>query len=316
MVKKVIIDTDTGVDDAMALLMALDSHKQGRIQILAITAVNGNTKEHFAVKNIYRTLESVGCTEIPVYRGATEPIVVPYGNEGKYHGEDGFNDVSFENEPDISKLKTEKAWNVMSVLSRNNPGDITLIALGPLTNVAIAMLSDPELSERLSHLYIMGGNMEAIGNVTTAAEFNFHADPEAAHTVLRLSKCPVTMATWELSYKYNFVPLSWRKEELGKLETPQAKLMNQLEEVWFQDYAWGDNWILCDQLAMMAALYPESVLKSSEHVATVELGGHWTRGMMLLDKRPEGQKAVKNVTIIEKLDTKLLMDVLQKAFTF
>ena len=73
----------------------------------------------------------------------------------------------------------------MSVLSRNNPGDITLIALGPLTNVAIAMLSDPELSERLFHLYIMGGNMEAIGNVTTAAEFNFHADPEAAHTVLR-----------------------------------------------------------------------------------------------------------------------------------
>ena len=110
---------------------------------------------------------------------------MPYSNDGKCHGEDGFNDVSFTDEPNTSKVKTEKAWNVMSELSRDNPGDITLIALGPLTNVAIAMLADPELSDRLSHLYIMGGNMEAIGNMTTAAEFNFHADPAAAHTVLR-----------------------------------------------------------------------------------------------------------------------------------
>ena len=87
------------------------------------------------------------------------------------------------------------------------------------------------MSNRLNHLYIMGGNFEGIGNVTKAAEFNFHADPEAAHTVLRLAECPVTIATWELSYKYNFVPLSWRKNTLGKLETPQAKLINKLEEV-------------------------------------------------------------------------------------
>ena len=77
----------------------------------------------------------------------------------------------------------------------------------------------------------MGGNHEGIGNVTKAAEFNFFADPEAAHTVLRLTACPTTIASWELSYKYNFVPLSWRKNVLGKLETPQAKLINKLEEV-------------------------------------------------------------------------------------
>ena len=79
------------------------------------------------------------------------------------------------------------------------------MALGPLTNVAIAMLADPGLGARLHSLYIMGGNMEGVGNVTTAAEFNFHADPEAAAAVLRLASCPTTIATWELSYKYTFV---------------------------------------------------------------------------------------------------------------
>ena len=159
--------------------------------------------------------------------------------------------------------------------------------------------------------------LQGIGNVTETAEFNFHADPEAASTVLRLAKCPVTIATWELSYKYNFVPLSWRKEILGKLETSAAALINKLEEVWFRNYLWGDNWILCDQLAMMAALEPETVTQATSHIGRVELGGHLTRGMMVLDKRPEpvtaGQR--KNVTIIEKLDRAKLQHRLHAAFS-
>ena len=108
---------------------------------------------------------------------------------------------------------------------------VSLVALGPLTNVAIALLADPGLGARLQSLYIMGGNMEGVGNVTTAAEFNFHADPEAAAAVLRLARCPTTIATWELSYKYNFIPLSWRREVLGSIDTPQAKMINRLEQV-------------------------------------------------------------------------------------
>ena len=159
--------------------------------------------------------------------------------------------------------------------------------------------------------------LQGIGNVTESAEFNFHADPEAASTVLRLAKCPVTIATWELSYKYNFVPLTWRKEILGKLETSAAALINKLEEVWFRNYLWGDNWILCDQLAMMAALYPDAVTQATNHIARVELGGRLTRGMMVLDKRPQpviaGQR--KNVTIIEKLDRAKLQHCLLDGFS-
>ena len=135
--------------------------------------------------------------------------------------------------------------------------------------------------------------------------------------MLRLARCPVTIATWELSYKYNFVPLSWRKEILGKLETSAAALINKLEEVWFRNYLWGDNWILCDQLAMMAALEPETVTQATSHIGRVELGGHLTRGMMVLDKRPEpvtaGQR--RNVTIIEKIDRAQLQHRLFEAFS-
>ena len=93
------------------------------------------------------------------------------------------------------------------------------------------MKADPGLSERLGEIFIMGGNIEGFGNVTEAAEFNFHADPEAAFTVLRLTRCPTTIAPWELSYKYNRVDFGWRNQVLGKLDTPATKLINACEEV-------------------------------------------------------------------------------------
>ena len=212
MVKKLIIDTDTGVDDAMALLMALESHKRGEVEVLAITAVNGNTLESHAQRNILRTLggwefskmsfsltiftvhlctqlvklrslkisslfyisicgfidlisdnlclfenffsDSIGCPDIPVYRGATEAMVMPTPQHENYHGEDGFNDVSFDDVPDISRVREEKAWRVISRLSQEYPGEVNLVAIGPLTNVAIAMLADPGTQSPIELLHI------------------------------------------------------------------------------------------------------------------------------------------------------------------
>merc|ERR1711936_1441000 len=116
---------DTGVDDAMALLMALDAHLKGEIEIVAITAVNGNTEESNAKINILRTLDSAGCREIPVYSGAEEAMVVPYINTDRYHGQDGFNDISFDDKPDIKRVSQEKAWSVFSRISKDLPGKVT-----------------------------------------------------------------------------------------------------------------------------------------------------------------------------------------------
>jgi len=303
----------------MAILMALEAHKRGEIEVLAISAVVGNCSSAHAERNILRTLDAAQCPEIPVYSGAACALVVPYENTDHYHGQDGFNDVVFEDAPDLGRVvQGETAAQMICRLSQENPGEICLVAIGPLTNVATAMLNDPSLSGRLSELVIMGGNFEAIGNVSEAAEFNFHADPEAAFLVLNRSLCPTIISTWELSYKYTKVDLGWRKKVLGAINTKAANLINRLEEVWFSgDWLWEDNWILCDQLAMCAAIYPQSVLESSQQIASVELQGKYTRGMMVLDQREYVMRsgARKNIRLIKKLDTEILMQSLHRAFS-
>jgi len=327
-VEKFILDTDTGVDDAMAILQMIAAKKQGKADLLAITAVKGNCSAKDAVRNICRTLDTVGDHEVPVYYGAQEPLVVPYESDDHYHGNDGFNDVHFDTEPDLSRVKEELAWNVIIDLSKQYPNQITLIAIGPLTNVAVAMKMDPGLPSRLKEIFIMGGNFEGIGNVTAAAEFNFYADPEAANVVLRNTRCPTYIAAWELSFKYTHIQKQWRDEVLGNLTTPAANLINKLEQVWFDDWPWGDNWILCDQLAMTAALERKSIIRSAPQYATVELNGEATRGMMVVDQRVYNPRSASqiatvelkrdapepNVIIIQKLDEHVIRDQMYAAF--
>jgi len=308
-----ILDTDTGVDDAMAILMLIAAKKAGKAEVVCITAVNGNCSSEYAVRNICRTLDTVGEHDIPIYRGAHEALVTPYANNFGYHGKDGFNDVVFDTEPDFSRVKDGYAWDVLNEMSKKYPNKINLVAVGPLTNVALAMKLDPDFSSRLKSLFIMGGNIEAYGNTSEAAEFNFYADPEGASVALRLTRCPTYIASWELCLKYVKLTTHWRAEKLGSLSTPAAELINKLEQVWFNDWIWGDHWILCDQLAMVAALFPESILKKSSHHAQVELSGAVTRGMMVLDQRPIRAKP-NNVFIIEELDLEILKKSLYDAF--
>jgi len=311
-----IIDTDTGVDDAMAILQMLAAKKKGRVDLLCITAVNGNCSCEDAIRNICRVLDTARVDDVPVYRGATEPLVVPFDNQGKYHGSDGFNDVEFPALPDTARVKDGYAWNVISELTKKYPNEITLIALGPLTNVALAMKADPGLPTRLKQISIMGGNIEGFGNVTPSAEYNFYVDPEAASVVLQQTKCPTYISSWELSLKYTLIRRSWRDQVLGKLTSPAANLINKLEQVWFDNWPWGENWILCDQLAVAPAIDKQMIKRSSEHYAQVELGKGLTRGMMVLDQRQrEGRHPKSNVIVIEELDHDMVQQQLFDAFS-
>ena len=119
-------------------------------------------------------------------------------NPKHFHGIDGFGDAAHEEEADLSSLQTEHAVNALVRLVKENPGQITLVALGPLTNVAMAMRMDAEFASNLKAMYIMGGNTEGVGNITVSAEFNFHSDPEAAFIVLSNVRCPTYIAPWEL----------------------------------------------------------------------------------------------------------------------
>jgi len=120
-------------------------------------------------------------------------------NADPYHGHDGFGDTNHDDEPDLKCVQeSEHAVNALVRIVKSHPGEITLVALGPLTNVAMAMRLDSQFASNLKEIYIMGGNTEGKGNITVSAEFNFHSDPEAAYIVLENTRCPTFVASWEL----------------------------------------------------------------------------------------------------------------------
>lgn len=124
-----------------------------------------------------------------------------------FHGYNGLNDVEFDTEPETGLLRKEHACEALKKLITAHQDQVTLVALGPLTNLAMAFKLDENLSRQLKELVIMGGNTESIGNVEKCAEFNFHWDPEAAFVVLDLVQCPTFVVGWEACFKYSPIEL-------------------------------------------------------------------------------------------------------------
>ena len=137
-------------------------------------------------------------TQIPVYEGAKSALVRSYVRPHLFHGKDGFNDVTFEALPGVSKIRTGAVPAILDLVAKH-PHEMTIIALGPLTNLAACINVDQDFTRQLAGLELMGGNVEGMGNITTCSEFNFHADPEAAYVVINRWKGPtcIKMVPWE-----------------------------------------------------------------------------------------------------------------------
>ena len=190
-----IIDTDTASDDAVALVMAL---RQPDIDVKAITVVAGNVPLPLAVQNALYTVELCGA-DAPVYAGCAKPLLRELETAQDVHGRDGLGDIGLP-----LQGRTPAAGHAADVLReviKANAGDITLVTLGPLTNVALALLREPDIARHVSHCYIMGGIGSGHGNVTPTAEFNIWVDPEAAKIVYE-SGMNMTMVGWDISWKY------------------------------------------------------------------------------------------------------------------
>lgn len=164
--KSIIVDCDAGIDDALALIILVSAHKQNKVQIKAITCVNGNTTVDNVVKNVFRTLEVCNATDIPVFRGACSPLLSIKSTNAtadqQYYGSDGFGDI-YKNNVDTSKLQSEHAVCALNRIVSENPGKITVVCLGPLTNIALTMKMYPEFINNVKELYVMGGN--STGNI-------------------------------------------------------------------------------------------------------------------------------------------------------
>jgi uridine nucleosidase len=187
--RKILIDTDPGIDDAMAIFYALESPD---LDVIGLTSVFGNAYASVCTANALKLLEIAGSSDIPVAQGAEAPLAMPYRGPVPFvHGSDGQGEV-FLAPPKASPLPIDAAkFIVQSVMAA--PGEITLVALGPLTNIALAMQIEPTLTKHVAEIVLMGGNAFVGGNASPAAEANILNDPEAADVVFG-ADCSIVMA--------------------------------------------------------------------------------------------------------------------------
>ncbi len=176
---KVIYDTDPGIDDAMALLLALSSPE---IEIAGLTTVFGNTNIEATTRNALNLLNFAGRSDIPVAKGAGQAMVLPPGPTGEFvHGDDGMGNIGWMTVHNASQKPIAKhAAQFIVETIMQNPGQITLVAVGPMTNIGLALQLEPRIAQNARGVVIMGGSVVAPGNVSPTAEANIHADPHAA----------------------------------------------------------------------------------------------------------------------------------------
>ncbi|XP_002732851.1 nucleoside hydrolase-like [Saccoglossus kowalevskii] len=304
------IDCDPGVDDAEAIMIALS---QPNVDVLGISCVNGNANVDQCCRNTLRVLKAYGREEIPVFRGSTTSLLDAGDCAPDFGDEDGLGDVPDVIIPDMSLLKSEHAVNALVKAVNQHPGEISLVALGPLTNVAMAVRMDADFRKKVKDLTVMGGNINSRGNITVCGEFNFAMDPEAACIVLNSMECPILILTTDICEEHPLTQ-SWMEERLN-VETDKTKFVSAIIGIQFKYfeniYGLGkDNpYISWDSSTMVARLCKDAIVESVQHYATVELHGQLTRGQMVVDWYGKLNKH-KNVNIIKKLNIDIVKEML------
>ncbi|XP_068124256.1 uncharacterized protein [Hyperolius riggenbachi] len=282
--KLLLVDVDCGLDDAQALLMALAAPE---VDILGITCCFGNTTIDNVCRNVLRVLQVCNRMEIPVFRGASQSILGGNNPDYAHFGGDGLGDAADSSSPGLEHLQEEDAVHALIRITNQHPGQVSVVALGPLTNLALAVKIDPTLPEKLNKLYIMGGNLEGSGNRTVCAEFNFFLDPEAAFVVTSEFTCPIFIAALEFTLE-NCLTMEYFKKWVDQ-DTAKAKFMKKITARWLQKH----GFVSYDSYAMAAAIDESIVTEYLECAVSVELHGRYARGMMVLDREHKWKKPHK-----------------------
>lgn len=273
-----LIDTDPGVDDALAILMA---YAQPGVRIAALTIAAGNVGLVHTTRNALKLLELIGA-DTPVFAGAAEPLVRPADDAAFVHGQDGFGDIGYV---DAARgVEVEHAALAMIRLSFAYPGELTFVMLGPLTNLALALSIDPGLPARVKRLVVMGGAVTGRGNVARIpVEFNTGFDPEAAHIVF--SRWPeFDLVDWEATLAHG-IPFQ-ESERWLQADTVAARFYHAISRKtrdWMRRTRNAERWAAADALAMAATIAPDSVLEWAQRPVAVELDGALTRGATVVD---------------------------------
>ena len=302
---RLIIDTDTAGDDVTSLLIAM-LHPNAQLE--AITICNGNVDFDQQVENALYTVEQAG-KDVPVYPGCPRPLVADPVDAAYVHGRDGMGDSFF---PKASR-RPEPEHAVDELVRRidDAPGELTLLAQAPLTNIAEAVTRDPSIAGKVKGLYIMGGGE---GNITPAAEFNFYVDPEAAKIVFAAG-FPITLFTWTLTLSHG-VFYDDALARIDAVDTPLARFYRQVnrkaEE--FERKMGVAGTTHPDSMVAAAIVEPSLVKRTREVFVDIETQGELTRGYSLIDTlNILGREP--NCTLVEDFDTTRFLELFLEILT-
>lgn len=275
--RRIIIDTDPGVDDAVAIMLALASPE---LEVLGLTSVCGNVALAHTTRNARRLVELSGRNDVVVAEGAATPLVYPAGDASEVHGQDGLGDLTWD-EP-ATPLSDLTAIDFIYQSAQSTP--LTLVAIGPLTNLALLLRRYPEVTSRIEEVVIMGGaSLE--GNVTAAAEFNIWADPEAAAVVFG-ADWPITFMPLDLTHQATLTEdvvaqIGALGNEVGRRLCAMLQPYANFHEEWHG----SRDVIMHDAMAIYELIDREAITKIGVHV-DVETGGHFSRGATLIARGP------------------------------
>lgn len=299
--RRVIIDTDTAGDDTVAILTALHNFK-----VEGVTIAGGNVAFNHQVEN---ALYTIGISNpnyyVPVFKGHQSPIIqLPTENHRtveEIHGERGMGDLIIEKPK--QEVESKHAVDFIIETIKNNPGEIEILTIAPLTNIAMAIKRDPSILNDIKHIWIMGGINNRLGNINAVAEFNFYVDPEAARIVLH-SGVPITMVTWDNTLDFGMMYENDLKE-IEELNTKGSKFfidVNMFVKNANREKHGYDATSHPDTLLVAIAADESLMTKSTKYFVDVETGSGVTRGYNLVDKEGDlGEKP--NVRVCEEVDS-------------
>jgi purine nucleosidase len=307
---RLIIDTDPGIDDAHALMIAF-AHPEAQVE--ALTTVAGNVSLAQTTANACTVLDVAAKgrgVPPPIHPGCPRPLVAARVDAGHFHGRDGLGNSGCP--PSARPVSDEHAVHALIRLADRFPGELTLVALGPLTNVALATRLDPALPGKVARMVVMGGAIHGRGNITPTAEFNAYADPEAAAIVLEAWP-GLDLVPWETALAYPFT--SDQVDALMAVDSPRAEFFRRITPLALENTqrSFGVRALYApDGLAVAVALEPGIVRRSERHAVRVELCGQHTRGQTVVDWNDRtGQE--KNVNLVVELDRPRLWELIQAA---
>ncbi|MFZ5818358.1 MAG: nucleoside hydrolase [Chloroflexota bacterium] len=275
--KRIIIDTDPGIDDSLAILLALASPE---VRLEGLTVVHGNSSMEQGAINALSILELAGASRVPVARGCHLPLVQPSLLAPETHGNAGLGYAKLPESGSRPVVQHGSDFLIERIMS--NPGEITLVAIGPLTNVALAIRKEPRIVQAVRELFIMGGALRHEGNTTPLAEFNTFVDPHAAHIVYH-SGMPITLTPLDVTYQCVLLA-----EDVGRIQRAGSGIPSFIADATrfymeFHDAYQGiQGCVINDPLTLALTFMPE-LCDYSEYYVDVDLSGGVSMGKTFAD---------------------------------